>query len=122
MTHLNRKQHRMEMRSNFTEIVSSINKINDFTVKNISYLKKQIVSTRNILKNNITSVLLMARGAIKNYKFEMGKNITELQTQLFKTNEQLNLAFTGKHMYWGKCPQGWNETGGIYPVKVCIYN
>jgi hypothetical protein len=118
LIYLNRRQNSMEMKSNFTDIVSSINilekklyqnltKIRDLTHLDMKQYRMEtisnfteIVSTRNILKNNIT----------------------ELQTQLFETNEQLNIALTGKHMYWGKCPSGWNETGGAYPVKVCVYN
>ena len=118
MIHLNRKQDRTEMRSNFTEIVSSINILekklyqNLTKIRDLTHLNRK--QDRMEMMNNFTEIV-STRNILKN-------NIMELQTQLFETNEQLNIALTGKHMYWGKCPGGWNETGGAYPVKVCVYN
>ena len=132
IVHANKKQHQQDLDA----IVDSINML---IMKNISYLKNYIIDTKQTLKNNISYVRLVTKGELTQHKSEtamhyseMIQNMTKLQQQLSdtdekiavnedKTKEQLNVALVGKHMYWESCPGGWNETGGIYPVKVCVY-
>ena len=85
----------------------AVDQINKFIVKNVTNLNRYITYTKKGLVNNISRVLLITKGDILKHKQEI--------------NKQLNYAFVGKHMYWETCPDGWNETGGVYPVKVCIY-
>jgi hypothetical protein len=100
-------------------------------MKNISSLKNYITDTKQTLKNNISSVRMVTKADILQHKADINNNITKLQQQLSNTNKkitvndintksQLNSALIGKHMYWEACPNGWNETGGVYPVKVCV--
>lgn len=88
-------------------MVQVVDNMNKFLVKNITHLNTYITDTKKGLINNISRVLLITKGDIQRHKQE--------------TNKQFNYAFIGKHMYWETCPDGWNETGGVYPVKVCIY-
>lgn len=132
IVYANKKQHQQDLDA----IVDSINML---IMKNISSLKNYITDTKQTLKNNISYVRLVTKGEITQHKSEMTqhksemmRNMTKLQQQLSdtdgkiavnedKTKEQLNIALVGNHMYWETCPDGWNETGGVYPVKVCVY-